>query len=140
MLSATKSLIPATAKRSSHILSILTQKIYLLPGLTAGIFARSGGSFVGSKVSTFNAIKLNTGNPKFTAPLERSTTIATPTTCPPFARTMSKVSCTRPPLVTTSSTMRIFSPGVILNPRRKMSLPSSFSTKTNHKPSCRATS
>ena len=29
---------------------------------------------------------------------------------------MSIVSCTRPPLVTTSSTTRIFSPGAILNP------------------------
>jgi hypothetical protein len=59
---------------------------------------------------------------------------------PPCARTMSKVSCTRPPLVTTSSTTRIFSPAAILKPRRKTSLPSSFSTKINRKPSCRATS
>jgi hypothetical protein len=32
--------------------------IYLLPGLTAGIFARSGGSLSGSKASTLSAIKL----------------------------------------------------------------------------------
>ena len=35
---------------------------------------------------------------------------------------------------------RIFSPAAILKPRRKTSLPSSFSTKINRSPSCRATS
>src|SRR5271156_6331807 len=51
---------------------------HLLPGLTAGIFAKSGGNLSASKVSTCNEIKLSKGTPKFTAPLERSTTIATP--------------------------------------------------------------
>ena len=55
-------------------------KSYLLPGLTAGIFARSGGNLSASNASTCNEIKLSNGTPKFTAPLERSTTIATPTT------------------------------------------------------------
>jgi len=69
-----------------------TPNFYLLPGFIAGIAARSGGSFVGSKVSTCNEIKHAIGTPKFAVPFERSTTIATPTTCPPFARTMSIVS------------------------------------------------
>ena len=47
--------------------------IYLLPGLTAGIFARSGGNLSGSKVSTCSEIKLWNGTPKFTVPFERST-------------------------------------------------------------------
>ena len=59
---------------------------------------------------------------------------------PRFARTISIVSCTRPPFVTTSSTIRIFSSGEILNPRRNASLPSSFSTNMNRIPNCRATS
>jgi len=49
------------------------------------------------------------------------------------------VSWTRPPLVMTSSTMRIFSLGEILKPRRRTSLPSSFSTKMNRDLSWRAT-
>src|SRR5271154_5519560 len=43
---------------------------YLLPGLTAGILARSGGNLSASKVSTCNEIKLSNGTPKFTVPLE----------------------------------------------------------------------
>jgi hypothetical protein len=52
----------------------------LLPGLTAGIFARSGGNLSGSKVSTCKRNQAETARQNFTAPFERSTTIATPTT------------------------------------------------------------
>src|SRR6476659_6043563 len=37
---------------------------YLLPGLTAGISARSGGRFSAGNVSTFISIKLKKGQPK----------------------------------------------------------------------------
>src|SRR4029453_9614671 len=50
------------------------------------------------------------------------------------------VSCTRPPRVTTSSTTTNFSLGEILKPRRKTSLPSSFSTKMWRLPNDRPTS
>ena len=39
--------------------------IYLLPGLTAGILARSGGSLSAGKFSTFISTKLTKGQPKF---------------------------------------------------------------------------
>ncbi len=66
--------------------------LYPLPGLAAGMAARSGGSRSGSKVSTCKEIKLNLGTPNLTVPPERSTAMATPTTCPPCWRTMSRVS------------------------------------------------
>jgi hypothetical protein len=68
------------------------KRSYRLPGLTAGMAARSGGSWSGSKVSTCKEIKLHVGTPKRTVPPERSTAMATPTTCPPCSRTMSRVS------------------------------------------------
>src|SRR5260370_7700288 len=92
--------------------------LHLLPGLVAGILARSGGSLSGSNVSTFSAKRLIVGNPKATPPPDRSTSIATPTTFPPCPRTRLIVSHTRPPLLTTSSTTRPFSPLEILHPRR----------------------
>jgi hypothetical protein len=57
-------------------------QIHLLPGFTGGRAARSGGRLSGEKVSTFSLIRLNSGTPRFTSPLERSTTIPTPTTAP----------------------------------------------------------
>jgi len=65
---------------------------YLLPGLTAGRAARSGGSRSGAKVSTWSEIRLCIGTPNCTVPSERSTAMAMPTTWPPWARTMSRVS------------------------------------------------
>src|SRR5262245_43785687 len=38
--------------------------VYLLPGLTAGILTRSGGSLSAGNVSTFISIKLTNGQPK----------------------------------------------------------------------------
>ena len=57
-------------------------EIYLLPGLTAGVLARSDGNLSGSNASTLSEIRLANGTPKFTAPFERSTIAATPVTCP----------------------------------------------------------
>jgi len=114
---------------------------YLLPGLTAGIFARSGGRLSPAKFSTFISTKLTKGQPKsgLVSPL-RSTMTPTAETIPPRPRTMSIVSCTRPPRVTTSSTTMNFSSGEIWKPRRKTSLPSSFSTKIWRLPNQRPTS
>ncbi len=39
---------------------------YLLPGLIAGVLARSGGSLFGSNASTLSEIRLANGTPKFT--------------------------------------------------------------------------
>src|SRR5258708_32454096 len=87
---------------------------YLLPGLTTGILTRSGGSLSAGNVSIFISIKLTNGQPKsgLVAPL-RSTITPTAETTPPCTRTMSIVSCTRPPRVTTSSTTTNFSLGKI---------------------------
>src|ERR1043166_520266 len=57
---------------------------YLLPGLTGGMAARSSGSLSASKVSTCIESKLNIGKPKLTVPPERSTSVPTPTTWPPW--------------------------------------------------------
>lgn len=65
---------------------------YLLPGLIAGMAARSEGRSSGAKVSTCRAIRLNSGTPKSTVPFERSTRMAMPATSPPWARTISRVS------------------------------------------------
>ena len=56
---------------------------YLLPGLTVGILARSGGRLSAGNVSTFISIKLTNGQPKFglAAPL-RSTITPTAETMP----------------------------------------------------------
>src|SRR6185295_2636144 len=62
------------ARRLAHI----GGAVYLLPGLVAGVAARSGGSELGAKASTCREIRLNIGTPKFTVPLERSTMVATP--------------------------------------------------------------
>ena len=58
--------------------------VYLLPGLTAGILARSDGSLSAGNVSTFISIKLTNGQPKsgLVAPL-RSTITPTAETTPP---------------------------------------------------------
>jgi hypothetical protein len=53
---------------------------YLLPGLIAGIAFKSGGNLSGSNASTCSESKLTNGTPNFTAPFERSTIVATPTT------------------------------------------------------------
>src|SRR6185436_5756511 len=58
--------------------SVITVDDYLLPGLTAGMAAKSGGNFVGSKVSTSREMRLNIGTPNLTLPPERSTATATP--------------------------------------------------------------
>src|SRR4051812_10186918 len=62
--------------RKTQSIALGIQNVYLLPGLVAGIFAKSAGKLSGAKVSTFKAIKLNVGTPKFTEPFERSTIIA----------------------------------------------------------------
>src|SRR5690242_15103146 len=66
---------------------------HLLPGFTAGIFARSGGNLSAAKFSTFISTKLRNGQPKsgFLSPL-RSTITPTAVTIPPWARTISIVS------------------------------------------------
>src|SRR4051812_24078797 len=66
---------------------------HLLPGFTAGIFARSGGNLSAAKFSTFISTKLTNGQPKsgFLSPL-RSTITPTTATMPPCPRTMSIVS------------------------------------------------
>jgi len=68
------------------------RRAYLLPGLTAGIFAISGGNLAGSNASTAKEMRHASGTPKLTVPLERSTTMATPRTCPRLARTILIVS------------------------------------------------
>src|SRR5437016_1366092 len=66
---------------------------YLLPGLTAGIRARSGGSFSASNVSTFISTRLTNGQPKFVLLASlRSTITPIAETIPPCWRTMSIVS------------------------------------------------
>ena len=69
------------------------------------------------------------------------TSVPIAATSPPSPRTISTVSCTRPPRVTTSSATMNFVPGAILKPRRSTSFPaSSFSTKMCGLPRARATS
>ena len=63
---------------------------------------------------------------------------AAPTTRAPAARATSIVSCVDPPVVTTSSTTRTFSPGDNEKPRRSVSLPSCRSAKIARTPSARA--
>ena len=48
----------------SRLFAAFARQNYLLPGLTAGIFARSGGSLSGSKASTLSEIRLTNGTPK----------------------------------------------------------------------------
>lgn len=74
------------------IAEAFTTSLYLLPGLTAGMAARSGGSLSGSNVCTSREIRLTVGTSNLTAPPDRSTATATPTTWPPRALTMSTVS------------------------------------------------
>src|SRR5262249_41518688 len=67
-------------KSHHQFYTVQTHSSYLLPGLAAGIAARSAGSASAGKASTLILIRLNSGRPKFRDPLERSTRIATPST------------------------------------------------------------
>lgn len=80
------------------------------------------------------------GTSKWALPWLRSTRTAAATGVALCAFRMSIDSWTRPPRVTTSSTMRTRSLGLILKPRRRTSLLSCFSGKMKRLSSWRATS
>ena len=116
-------------------------RAYELDGLK--LYANwGGGNFTARATARVGQLMLQRGvwegRPLFRANwVER---MVEPAGTPPAARTMSTVSCTRPPRVITSSAMRRRSPGRMTNPRRSTSRPSSFSAKRWRSPRCRASS
>src|ERR1041385_4331575 len=111
-----------------------------LPGFSTGSPSLHASQSDDSTDNTLNYASDDSGTPTSALPPERSMIDAAPTTSAPARRTASIVSRVAPPVVITSSTIRVFSPGVIVNPRRSVICPASRSVQTNLAPNARATS
>src|SRR5262245_31294680 len=113
---------------------------FRLPGFTTGSPSLHASHTEDSTDNTLNDASDASGTPTSALPPERSMIDAAPTTSAPALRTASIVSRVDPPVVITSSTIKVFSPGAIVNPRRSVIWPASRSVQTNLAPNARATS
>src|SRR5690349_12108334 len=111
-----------------------------LPGFTTGSPSLHASQSDASTDNTRNDASEESGTPTSALPPERSMIDAAPITSAPARRTASIVSRVDPPVVITSSTIRVFSPGAIVKPRRNVICPASRSVQTNLAPNARATS
>src|SRR5262249_22207281 len=86
-----------------------------LPGFTTGSPSLHASQSDDSTDNTLNDASDESGTPTSAVPPDRSMIDAAPTTSAPARRTASIVSRVDPPVVITSSTIRVFSPGAIVN-------------------------
>src|SRR6185369_7983305 len=113
---------------------------FRLPGFTTGSPSLQASHAEDSTDNTRNDASGDSGTPTSAVAPERSMIDAAPTTSAPALRTASIVSRVDPPVVITSSTIKVFSPRAIVNPRRNVIWPASRSVQTNLAPNARATS
>src|SRR4030095_14191374 len=100
-----------------------------LPGLAAGPPCLHNSQCAGSTDGTFSRARAIRGTPTSASPPDRSIIDAAATTFAPLSFNASTVSRVEPPVVTTSSTTRVLSPGPTENPRRSVMTPPSRSVQ-----------
>src|SRR5256886_6050914 len=110
---------------------------YRDPGDSSGAPERHNGHAPGSHVDASKRNTARRGNP--TGPTERSMRAATPNRSAPVAPTSSKTSPADAPVVTTSSTTSVRSPGERRKPRRRFIRPVSRSANMLRAPAASAT-
>src|ERR671918_1445958 len=96
---------------------------FRLPGFTAGSPSLHASQTSASTDATFSDAKAVRGTPTSATPAERSMIDAAATTSAPAALSASIVSRVEPPVVITSSTTNVLSPGETVKPRRNVILP-----------------
>src|SRR6185436_12056806 len=93
---------------------------FRLPGFTTGSPSSQASQTAASTDNTFNDASAVSGTPTSALPADRSMIDAAATTSAPAFVSASTVSRVEPPVVTTSSTTRVLSPGETVNPRRSV--------------------
>src|ERR1043165_4546694 len=132
---------------SVKIRAVILQKQFVvhglarrLPGLTAGSPNLHASQMSGSTDATLSVTNATRGTPTSAPPPDLSMIDAAAITSAPARCNASIVSRVDPPVVITSSTTSVLSPGATLNPRRSVISPASLSVQINRAPNARATS
>src|ERR1700752_714801 len=99
---------------------VIHEAAFLLPGFTQGSGILQASQTAASTDNTFSDASAVSGTPTSALPADRSMIDAAATTSAPAFVSATIVSRVEPPVVTTSSTTKVFSPGETLKPRRKV--------------------